>query len=188
MRAFFAIDLPGPERRRLAEAQARMQQSVGRVGPKWVLPAQLHVTLKFLGEVDRSVEPELVAIADAAAAETPLIATRLEAITTLGPPRRAHVIVASLLDPEGLFTRLAARLERESERLGVAREQRPFRPHVTVGRIKRPHDPSVYLGQAGLAPTDFVCRELTLYESELGPAGPTYTALHRAPFADPAAT
>ncbi len=182
MRAFFAIDLPGPERRLLAQAQARMQAAVGRVGPKWVEPDQLHLTLKFLGEVARAAEPELVTVADLAAAETPLIATRLQSITTLGPPRRARVIVAILTDPEGLFSRLAARLEREAERMGVAPEQRRFVPHVTVGRIKRPHDPASYLGRAALGPTDFVCRELTLYESELGPAGPSYTALHRARF------
>jgi 2'-5' RNA ligase len=67
-------------------------------------------------------------------------------------------------------------------RIGAPAEQRRFVPHVTVARIKRPHDPSAYLAQAGLAPSEFVCRELTLYESQLRPAGPIYTVLHRARF------
>ena len=185
MRAFFAIDLPDRERGLLVAAQERMRKAVRGVGPKWVEPNQLHVTMKFLGEVDRRVESELVRMATAAAAETPPLATRLEAITTFGPPRRARVIVATLADPEGLFVRLAARLEAGAVRVGVPGEGRRFVPHVTVGRIKRPHDPSAYLAEAKLAPSEFVCPDLTLYESQLRPAGPIYTVLHRARFARP---
>jgi 2'-5' RNA ligase len=182
MRAFFAIDLPERERRLLAAAQERMRKAVRGVGPKWVEPSQLHVTLKFLGDIDRGVESELVGMATASAAEIPPLATRLETITTFGPPRRARVIVATLADPEGLFAALAARLEQAAVRVGVPAEGRQFVPHVTVARIQRPHDPSVYLAQAGLAPSEFVCHELTLYQSELRPAGPSYTVLHRARF------
>jgi 2'-5' RNA ligase len=182
MRAFFAIDLPERERRLLTAAQERMRKAVRGVGPKWVEPNQLHVTLKFLGDVERAAESELVAMATAAAAEMPPLATRLETIATLGPPRRARVIVATLADPEGLFAALAARLEEDAVRIGVAAEGRRFLPHVTVARIKRPHDPSAYLAQAGLEATDFVCQELMLYQSELRPAGPIYTVLCRSRF------
>ncbi len=182
MRAFFAIDLPDRERRLLAAAQERMRKAVRGGGPKWVEPNQLHVTLKFLGEVDPGLQNELVRIATVAAAETPPLETRLEAITTLGPPRRARVVVATLADPEGLFARLAALLEAAAVELGVPAEERRFVPHVTVARIKRPHDPSGYLTEARLAPGEFVCPELTLYQSELRPAGPIHTVLHRARF------
>ena len=183
MRAFFAIDLPEHERRLLVAAQERMRKAVRGVGPKRVEPDQLHVTMKFLGEIDRSAESELVGMATAAAAETPPLATRLEAITSFGPPRRARVIVATLADRDGLFAGLAARLEAAAVRLGVPAEERRFVPHVTVARIKRPHDPSAYLAEAGVAPSEFVCTDLTLYKSELRPAGPIYAVLHRVRFA-----
>jgi RNA 2',3'-cyclic 3'-phosphodiesterase len=160
-----------------------MRKAAGGAGPKWVEPTQLHVTMKFLGELDRGAESELVQMANAAAAETPPLATRLEAITTFGPPRRARVIVAALADSQGLFAELAARLEAAAVRLGVPAEERRFVPHVTVARIKRPHDPSAYLAEARLTVSDFVCTDLTLYQSELRPAGPIYTVLHRARFA-----
>jgi 2'-5' RNA ligase len=182
MRAFFAIDLPDREQRLLAAAQQRMRRAVRGVGPKWVDPGQLHVTLKFLGDVDRSLEDALVESAVAAAAATPPIQTRVEKIATFGPPARARVIVATLADPDRLFVALAGRLEEAAVRLGVPTEQRKFVPHVTVARIKRPHDPSAYLGEARMGATDFVCRDLVFYQSELRPEGPVYAVIRRERF------
>lgn len=184
MRAFIAMLLPEPERVALREAQIRMRGAVRGVGPKWVDPSQLHVTIKFLGEVERGLQKELTALLGTLAGNTAPIPTRFEQITTLGPPARARVIVATLADPLGGFASLAQELDSECQRFGIGSETRKFVPHVTVARIKHPHNPSAYLARAGLVGSEFVGRELVLYESELGPAGARHTALHRTQLTD----
>jgi 2'-5' RNA ligase len=182
MRVFVAVDLAEPERRALTDAQARMQRAVRGSAPKWVDPTQLHITLKFLGQLDRVLARELIVLVTAVATETPPFATRLERVMTLGPPKKARVIVAAVADPEQRLTRLARQLDEAGGRWGVPSEQRPFVPHITIARVKRAHDPSPYVAEAALDGRDFWCRELVLYQSELRATGPVHTALCRAAF------
>ncbi|MFP4055272.1 MAG: RNA 2',3'-cyclic phosphodiesterase [Candidatus Brocadiia bacterium] len=181
MRAFIAIELDPAIRQRLAEAQEPLRQAGGKV--KWVGAERMHLTVKFLGEIE---EGQVDAVAEAMGAATAAAEPFEIALAGLGsfPPRGApRVVWAGVRDASGALADLHRRLEGELEALGFEREKRPFRPHLTLGRVKDRR-----AGRA-LAPliaqqesTDFgtqVVDALVLFQSVLSPQGPTHTALRR---------
>jgi 2'-5' RNA ligase len=76
-----------------------------------------------------------------------------------------------------VLAELAAGLEDDAAALGVRRETRDYRPHVTLARFKRPGDARAVLGAANIEPLVVECRTARLYRSELGPSGSRYTVL-----------
>jgi 2'-5' RNA ligase len=131
-RCFVALDI-GPE---ALEAVIAVQALLDTDLVRKVAPDTLHVTIKYLGEVsiDDVARPLLAAI-------VPLIAT---ALPELGEGRidgfpsltQAHVIVLACSDPNGDIAKLAARADEAAAAMGVAREAHPFRPHLTLARVK----------------------------------------------------
>jgi 2'-5' RNA ligase len=92
-------------------------------------------------------------------------------------------VVAELADPGGRVTELARRISEASEKLGVSLEERAFRPHVTLARLRRPTDVRDWLAHATLEGVTLRFDELRLYESVLHPQGSRYSVLGRAEFA-----
>ena len=181
VRAFVALPLPPALLRATLEAQAavRGRASGSKLRPRFVKQEQLHVTLKFLGDVDQEQVAEMSAAVTEAAADCSCLRSRLVGMTAFSSPARARVVVAELSDEAGRLGELAARIEQAAVGLGVEADNRRFRAHVTVARIKRPGNVSGWLQvpveQA--APTAF--EELVLFRSVLGREGPTYTRLAR---------
>jgi 2'-5' RNA ligase len=173
LRLFVALDLPDEVRDSLAALGAAADPDVWRP----VAPEALHVTLAFLGsrppgDVDR--------IAPIVAAEH--AAPRLElGDVLLLPPRRARVLTVALDDPTGALRELQARISNALAAAGVyTPEARPFRPHVTVARlrprVRPPRDAALHLDRL-----QFSASAVTLYVSRLRPSGARYEALARAP-------
>jgi RNA 2',3'-cyclic 3'-phosphodiesterase len=180
-RTFFALPLPEPARAALIEARARMQRAPSsRLSPRFTRPEQLHLTLKFCGNVTRAQIPELCAIAELAAAQCPPIDTRLTGLSAFSRPAHARVLIAEI-EPKPALASLAAALEVALEPLGIAREARPFRPHVTLARIRRPGDARALLEAAPLEPLALRLEKLCCFESELGSDGSKYTLLKSSP-------
>jgi 2'-5' RNA ligase len=177
MRAFVAVKVADAVRGRLAEVREELRRADADV--KWVDEASLHLTLKFLGWV----EDEAVAkLTDLLAAEAPRWpALRLDyagvgAFPERGAPR---VVWAGCSGDVETLGALAAAVERAAEAVGVPREGRPFKPHLTIGRVKSPRN--VKRLQAALPKfrdTPFgsdTVTEVVLFESTLRPQGPIYT-------------
>jgi len=177
MRAFIALPIDGQVRERLAETQSRIRAAAEALGLrlKWVSPEQLHVNLKFLGDIDPERAGLLSeAVRRCALAEAP-ISTRLGTLAAFGPPRRAKVLVVGVSDPEGRIGRLARALEQAAEGLGVAAERRPFVPHVTLGRLREPSDVTGLLAKRFPTEQAVVLGRIDLYESTLTPQGARHT-------------
>jgi 2'-5' RNA ligase len=184
-RLFVALEPPDAVRRRLAAMVAELRRLGGRQAGevRWVANENVHLTLQFLGNAPEERLDEVKrAVAEAAAASRPL---HLELRGAGGFPnaRRPRVIWAGLsgdLEPIGPLVRdLGARLAP----LGFPPEERPFSPHLTLGRARN-GAPGLAgalaaLGDAGGA--SWRASELTLFRSHLSPAGPRYEALLRAP-------
>ena len=179
VRAFIALPLPSPLLRATLAAQEaiRARAASSKLRPRFVQASQLHVTAKFLGDVDQQQIEGLAALLTQAAAETPVLRSRLAGATAFPSPVRARVIVAKLTDEEGLLGRLAARIEQAAVGLGVPADKRAFRPHVTVARLKRPGNVSTWLDVPieHAEPTAF--DKLVLLRSVLSREGPSYTVL-----------
>lgn len=183
IRTFIAIAVDDRLRDALAEVQQHLRE-VG-AGVAWVRPAGMHLTLKFLGDVEDTRVPEIAAaMAPVAAASVPFAAT-LAGTGVFPAPRRPRVLWAGITTGADALAALAAGIDDALTPLGFPRETRPFSPHLTLGRVKDPGDHHALLARLGTyAETEFgttPVREITLYRSDLSPQGATYTALATAP-------
>jgi 2'-5' RNA ligase len=178
IRAFVALDLDATSLRRVARIADRLRMGSGAPSASWTPAAQMHVTLKFIAALP------VERIAPLGAGLRPLVEgkaapgacpIRLDAFPNV---EQARVVVAELRDDSGAVATLADAVARLAGRLGVPREDRPFRPHVTLARLKRPYDARRWL-KPDLAEGVGECRtgSLTLFRSELGAAGSVHVPL-----------
>ncbi|MGA7122944.1 MAG: RNA 2',3'-cyclic phosphodiesterase [Polyangiaceae bacterium] len=184
IRAFIALDLESTSLRRVARVSDRLRMASGAPSATWVRVANMHVTLKFMGELPSDAATPLAkalgSLVEGRAAPA-ACRFRLAAFPEL---ETAHVVVAELEDTGGQLARLSAEVSSLALELGVQGEQRAFRPHITLARLKRPYDARRWL-RGELAEEAGECRAsaLTLYESELGSAGAKHTPLAKYLFA-----
>jgi 2'-5' RNA ligase len=181
LRAFIAVDLDAAARAAAAEILRRLRGAPGGDSVRWVRPEALHVTLRFLGQIaPAQVEPLARAVGAQLAGLVPF-ALALGAVTLFPSPRRPRV-VALEVGPQVALAELARAVERGVAAQGFAPEERPFRAHLTLGRVRNANGRAAALAPHGLAaPVGSHCpvSEVVLYRSELRPEGSLYTPLER---------
>ncbi|MDH3585094.1 MAG: RNA 2',3'-cyclic phosphodiesterase [Phycisphaerae bacterium] len=142
----------------------------------------LHLTLKFLGDVEHAmVEPVLAAVQAIVASQEPFDLNLLGLIL-LPNPRRPRVLAATTDAPPALL-RLVECLEEQAVELGFRREGRAFRPHITLGRFRRAPRQAPQLADLDLPDTGFRVDRVVVYESVLEAAGPIYLPMGDFPLA-----
>jgi 2'-5' RNA ligase len=173
VRIFIAIDLPSAVRERIRECQTALSATDAKL--TMVNADSAHITLKFIGEMDPSrIEPIISALCTI---RFPPFEFEVSHIGT-NNPRSPRVIWCNVQDG-GACASLHRRIEEVLTPFGIPKENRPFTPHITLARVKRPH-PSLfpilqqlsgeYLGKGE-------ARSLRLKKSTLLPAGPRYEDL-----------
>lgn len=146
--------------------------------PRWTAAERWHLTLLFLGAVPARLVPSLVEAAGPAVAAAPAMTLRLAGAGRFGSRRRPQVAWVGLDGDVRPLTDLAGRLAARARRLRLEVEERPFRPHLTVGRWRagRPADGTLPDRLAGYRGPDWPVTGVLLLESHLGPA-PRYETL-----------
>ncbi len=182
MRLFIALEMPDEVRDQLRPCLTRLARLTH--GVKWVAAENLHLTLKFLGEVSDHLLPDLNAmLASVAEASHPFVLKHERAglFYNGGDP---SVVWVGLAVHQQLSV-LARRVALESERLVPSADRKPFRAHITLGRVRQPYGGPPLQTALELIDTvglpDWSVRELSLIKSELTPRGPIYTVLSRQP-------
>ena len=181
MRLFVAIEVSEPVRRAMSATQASLMQKCPDV--RWIPSEQLHLTVKFLGEVvDDDVATVCEAMANAAAESKPFVMRVGEC--GCFPERGAVRIVWTKANEEsGLLAGCVAAIEAQIEPLGFPREHRPFAAHITIGRVREDRSQGkvreLVQAHRGRVLEQEVL-SLTLLSSALSPKGSTYTAVSRA--------
>jgi len=176
VRAFFAVELGDSARAAAAQAVAELHARDERGAVRFNRPELLHVTLRFLGDVatDR-IEGLVGCVAREAAAVAPFDLS-LGAVEAF-PARRPRVL-ALAVGPVEPLARAAEAVERGCMAAGFAAEARPFRGHLTLGRVKRGRPPRFDdVAVAEHEPTPV--RDAVLFASELRPEGARHTPLER---------
>jgi len=221
VRCFLAVELPEPVREAIAAVEARLRADVGKLRVTWVAPANLHLTLRFLGEIDEARAGRVVEAVERVTAVTAPIDVEAAGLGLFPGPVRPRVVWVGLgagASPSESVARgavavgrLARAVELALVPVGFPPEARPFRAHLTIGRIRdggrtrdsgRIRDGSTpdggrmrhgegetsglvdALAAAG-APRfgAWTVRDVVLFRSHLGPRGPRYEALRRFPLA-----
>lgn len=133
MRLFFAITLPDAIRDALAQETAELRAEIRSI--TWVAPQLLHITMKFLGECDETALDGIQRVARSVATSAQPISLSLGGGGAFPNFLAPRVVWIGMHNAAPLIT-LAAKLERSLEPLGFAAEARPFRAHITLGRVK----------------------------------------------------
>jgi RNA 2',3'-cyclic 3'-phosphodiesterase len=179
IRAFLAVFPPPGVEAALAEYVGSLRRELRDLA--WVKPGNLHLTLRFLGDIEPAQVELARAAADAAVRGRPAFDVSLRdagAFPSLARPRVAWLGVeegrAALVD-------LAAALEAALVAAGLGRADKPFAAHLTVGRVRQELPPSALPRLFASHPSPgfrFRATELRLVESRLDPRGAVYTPLH----------
>ena len=177
-----AIELGERERSGIAAAQHALRPRCE--GVRWVPPPQLHLTVKFLGDVgDRNV-PGVVDAVMRAAAESPPFEMELSGCGCFPPGGPVRIVWVGGSEPSGALNHCVERVERELEPLGFPRERRPFSPHLTMGRVREDRTNgrlrSAVEAQK-FAATPVSVSSVTVMSSVLSPRGPTYAPVATIP-------
>jgi 2'-5' RNA ligase len=172
LRLFAALALPDDI------AQALAARQTGLAGARWSPPGQLHVTLRFFGEIPRVEAADLDA--ELAGVEGDPITLTLEGVGTFGEAAEIRVLWAGVVENAPL-RRLAARCESAARRAGLTPDKRVYSPHVTLAYLRRP-DPGRVAAWVQthnlLKSPEFQVAEFGLYSSWPTPEGARY-ALER---------
>ena len=175
MRAFVAIDLDPGIRGAVQALIGRLEAT--RADVRWAGPAGLHLTLKFLGEIDEAAFKRAQAVLGRVASRHRAFPLVAQGTGVFPGERNPRVLWIGFAAEPGLAA-LQDELERTLETEGFPREDRPFRPHLTLGRVKGPVRIADALAEL-LRRRDEVFGRMTadsiaLFESRLGPAGADY--------------
>ena len=182
MRLFVAVHLPQEIRDGLAAVQERLRRLQADVS--WVKPANLHITLKFLGETEPKrlggIGPVLAEVARGMAPFSLTVA----GVGTFGG-RIPRVVWAGVREGAAPLEALAGAVENGLARAGFPKERRQFTAHFTLGRVRSPRNAEVLLAairDESTEPLGVVSvEEFVLMQSRLDPGGSIYTALERFP-------
>ncbi|MFA4854491.1 MAG: RNA 2',3'-cyclic phosphodiesterase [Candidatus Omnitrophota bacterium] len=186
MRAFIAIELPAS----IKDALSKIQDELKAVLPKvnWVKPQNLHLTLKFLGEISPGQLDAIKHIITEVSQGTAVFKIKLDDLGVFPDLRQARTIWIGI-NQDTIAKQIAGLLETKVAGIGIAKEKREFSSHITIGRIKIPLNPVDLERELKKAKNDVVYANMefntggiTLFKSVLGPAGAAYTVLKEANF------
>jgi 2'-5' RNA ligase len=169
-RLFVAIRPPEPIRNLLLRVMG------GISGARWQSDDQLHLTLRFVGEVDRHVGDDLVAALGAI--HHPPFEIAVNGLGTFERRGQAETVWAGVTPHEPLRV-LHNKVDQAIARVGVAPDQRAYLPHITLARLKRSSGPvGALLEEAGgFRSPPFRVDDFALFESKLTPEGAVYSAI-----------
>lgn len=187
MRLFIAIEVGDTIAQEASRVIDTLRRRTASLAPDaritWVTPERMHLTVRFIGHVD---EPRAAAIVDALRESVPIDPFEL-AIAGTGafPPKGApRVLWAGLADGVTELDAVERTVTRRLTSLGIAPEERPYRPHLTLARVKEPARLRAAALLDGFDRHMFgrvQVAAITLFESRLSSKGPTYVPLSRTP-------
>ena len=187
IRSFIAIEVPRLFQVRLGELQKEIKQAEADV--RWVHPANIHLTLKFLGTVNNEFLEKITAILGPLIAEWKPFAVRIRGLGCFPSIRNPRVLWVGIDQGKEEVISLQGAIEGRAAEAAFAKETRPFQPHLTLGRIQSPRrrDPlaqaveNLKEAEVGI----FRASEVFLFKSELRPSGAVYTKLKTFPMNEP---
>lgn len=178
IRAFIAIELPANIIDALKKIQDELKDGSNKVA--WVKPENIHLTIRFLGDIEAGKIDGIAGLLEDAAAKNRSFDISVKGAGAFPKMDNPRVLWAGIEDSKNLLP-LYSNLEEGLEPLGLKKEERPFKPHLTLGRVKFLNDKKIFrkhiekykditLGQ-------FTAEGICLFQSRLTPNGAVYVKL-----------
>jgi 2'-5' RNA ligase len=190
LRLFFAVELSREVREAAAAHVSRLRRDFPGARVSWPRPENLHLTLKFLGEVEATRVDSLWEAAAVAGAGVGPFSLTIEGTGTFPTHGLARVLWLGVRDGSDQLARLQFRLDKECAQAGFPRESKPFKPHLTLARLRALQRPEIVAALSEthrgtpFGPHAFQVTDFVLMRSELGPGGSRYTPLSHQRFDD----
>lgn len=186
IRLFIALPLGPQVETCLEKVISLLKQEGGAV--KWVDPRNIHLTVRFLGDTEESRVPALRELLDTVAGRYSSIDTTIDRLGAFPNLRRPRVFWAGLRNNLDDLENLAIEVEQGVRRIGFEPEQKRFRAHLTLGRVKRNKGLDsllTFIESLDFVETPLILDRLVLFKSTLTPRGPIYDRLHVAMLGKP---
>jgi len=184
-RVFIAIEIPKEIRQRIAQHIASLRDEAPDVRASWNREENVHLTLKFLGDVSINRLEVLSQAAKHSAQNLSSFPVSIEGCGAFPDHGSPGVLWIGIEDPAGALDRLYDSLEENCARAGFPREERRFNPHLTIARLRQPQGARRLADlhqQKGFEKAVFLASDLLLVRSELSSNGSRYTTLARHAF------
>lgn len=183
IRAFIAAELAEPLREEVAAFQSELKRSGADI--KWVETGNLHLTLKFLGNIPESQISSLTEALKQSCAGLPAFTLTLAGIGAFPKTTAPRVVWIGIAEGKEPLADLARRVEQACSGLGFRPEERPLSAHLTIGRTRSTQGITRLVKKLQVAEfrggTPTRISRVALFQSELGPHGPVYTPLAEIP-------
>jgi RNA 2',3'-cyclic 3'-phosphodiesterase len=181
-RVFCAIELPDVVRARLEDHNLRLRKEVPDAAASWSRVENIHLTLKFFGNVDVKRIQKISEAAERTVKEFPGFQIGVGETGVFPRASRPQVLWIGVTDRSGQLSALQGKFEDECAVEGFPKEDRAYRPHLTIARLRRPEG-ARQLAEAHLGlrfeSIEIDLKELVVFRSELSPKGSKYTAISR---------
>ena len=183
IRSFIAIEVPGDLQTRMGELQQELKKFEPDI--RWVRPGNIHLTLKFLGTVPQEILERVALAVSPAVQQGEPFDLRLYGLGGFPSSRNPRVIWVGIDQGWEPTSSLQEAIEKKTAALSFPSERRPFKPHLTIGRVRSLKG----RGELALAIEErqeveigvFQAKEIILFQSKLTPAGAIYTKLKTFP-------
>lgn len=181
LRAFIAIELPQNIIACLKKVQDALKKD--ELDIRWVRPGNIHLTLKFLGDISVEMCKDLEAAIEAAATGFSPFELSVKGIGVFPGIKNARVVWAGVSGKTDTLFNFQRTLESHLSQKGIMAQKRPFKAHLTIGRIKKKIDPALLLSRieacCNFETENFRVDRVVLFKSDLRPTGAVYTPLYQ---------
>ncbi len=179
IRSFLAIELPKPILKKIEEVQGDLRSTHADV--RWVSPDKIHLTLKFFGNIEESRVDLILKSIEEPIRNTLPFSLKVRGVGAFPSLKNPRVIWMGLVDGKEGLTSFQKQIESQLEKIGFQPEDRPFHPHLTLGRMKSSRGKEDLGGRMEKHKEeefgDFPVERVVLFKSDLRPTGPIHTPL-----------
>jgi 2'-5' RNA ligase len=182
MRTFIAIELPLEIKNRLTQLQKELRETGADV--KWVEPRNIHLTLRFLGDISKEQLNRIETALDKLAINNHAFNATLSTLGVFPKIEFARVIWVGINEGEKEAIAVAKDLEDRLQGLGLPKEERPFSTHITLGRVRSPKNKEKLISalqelgeKLAKENLEFHVGKIALFKSSLTSSGPIYETL-----------
>jgi 2'-5' RNA ligase len=179
IRSFLAIELPRTIRKKIEEVQGDLRSTHADV--RWVNPEKIHLTLKFFGNIEESRIDLLLKSIEEPIRNTLPFSLKVRGVGAFPHLKNPRVIWIGLVNGREVLISFQKQIETQLEKIGIQPEDRPFNPHLTLGRMKSSRGKVELAGRMEKHKEeefgDFQVERVVLFKSDLRPTGPIHTPL-----------